>query len=1248
MKRFFTFFLILSFATAFAQVEGTWKMSPQAGALGVGPNQGEIYWWSNSEGDITTRACYFDDEFEISSDGTFQNVLQDETWIEGWQGGTDACGTPVYPHDGSIPATWTYDAGAGTLTLNGTGSYLGIPKAYNGGELSDPADAPPSITYLVQMNATNDTMIADIDVGGAWWRFILTTNAVTPPPPDPIYLPVTFNNPGLDYKLTDFGGNWSSIIEDPDDSTNLVVETFRDSGAQTWAGTTVGEPEGLAEPVPFIEDYTTMSMKVYSPEAGIPILLKLEVWDNTSISTEVQVNTTVANDWETLYFDFSNDPNFDLANPYNKPVVFFNFGVSGGDAGEMTFMWDDIEYIYPVPAYTYNDFDDNQNNEFLGDPVSPVIVANPDPTGMNTSDNCMEYLKDQEDWAYVYTELDELINFENGTNFQMKVHSDTMCEITFKLENRYASWISVERTAMITDTSTWVLLNFDFTGAPSETYSKIVIFFGFADTRGYTFYFDDVVGPVYDTPKEYLEENVQDNFENDGWSTIDGWIFQDPDMNPLTTTSDPEDGNNTVADYNRSGSFQYTNAQVELNHILDLTERNKFELMVYFPSSNDYTGDMPATAAIKLQNSLYIENAWWTQEEIVQTVTTFDEWDTLTFDFSSVSDRTDFDKIVVQLGGEGHWVPAQFYFDNLYLKHVPYITVETPNGGEEIEQNSSYNIQWDYDWWDGDIDIELVKEGNDPESIVIGLPASDTTYEWNVFYDQEPSEDYRIIITSQDDAMLTDTSDMYFTILEVEGVQANFTAEPTTLSEGGSVTFTDLSSGGPEIWNWSFEGGIPSTYEGQNPPEIVYETAGSYDVSLSVYNGDNEDIMLKEDYILVEEIIELPAPTNLQAIVGGYDDVQLSWDAQTMTGLEDDFESYEDFVIDFMPWTNIDVDGSTTYGMTDIDWPNAYDPQSFIIFNPSQTTPAVDDIIPHSGDKLAACFAATTPPNNDWLIAPKVNIADGHSLAFWAKSYTDDYGLERFRVGVSTTGMDPADFTIISDGDYVEAPVEDWTEFTYDLSAYAGQDVYVGIQCVSNDAFILLIDDVTIGAAPSRIVYNQPEPVIGKIEKDISFTTLPSPTPSVNKSAKAFVNELLGHNVYRDDVVINTELILGSEYNDPEPPIGSHDYFVTAVYDAGESEPSNVVSVVVTDVNEISKNSVTIYPNPTNGMFTIENVDNSTIDLSLFDITGKEVLNSTITKTSSFDMSAAKKGIYFLRLLHKSSNNLIVKKLIVK
>ena len=82
-------------------------------------------------------------------------------------------------------------------------------------------------------------------------------------------------------------------------------------------------------------------------------------------------------------------------------------------------------------------------------------------------------------------------------------------------------------------------------------------------------------------------------------------------------------------------------------------------------------------------------------------------------------------------------------------------------------------------------------------------------------------------------------------------------------------------------------------------------------------------------------------------------------------------------------------------------------------------------------------------------------------LTFYAKSATDEYGLERFNVLVSNTGNNPEDFQQISTNPYTEAPIA-WTQYTFDLSAYDNQQIYVAIQCVSADAFAFMIDDIII------------------------------------------------------------------------------------------------------------------------------------------------------------------------------------------
>ena len=145
-------------------LEGSWKLSPVAGALGVGPSPGDYSWWSSDEAVVTDRACLFDDEYVFNADGSFQNVQGSETWLETWQTDVtaDGCGAPVAPHDGSNPATWSLDAAAGTVTISGLGAYLGLAKVHNGGEDGAPVD--DMITYNYSLSADGNSM--DITIQG--------------------------------------------------------------------------------------------------------------------------------------------------------------------------------------------------------------------------------------------------------------------------------------------------------------------------------------------------------------------------------------------------------------------------------------------------------------------------------------------------------------------------------------------------------------------------------------------------------------------------------------------------------------------------------------------------------------------------------------------------------------------------------------------------------------------------------------------------------------------------------------------------------------------------------------------------------------------------------------------------------------------------------------------------------------------------------------------------------------------------
>lgn len=198
----------------------------------------------------------------------------------------------------------------------------------------------------------------------------------------------------------------------------------------------------------------------------------------------------------------------------------------------------------------------------------------------------------------------------------------------------------------------------------------------------------------------------------------------------------------------------------------------------------------------------------------------------------------------------------------------------------------------------------------------------------------------------------------------------------------------------------------------------------------------------------------------------------------------DDFEAQTDFVIDagITDWLTIDLDGLNTYtgGVDMPDYPNAGAVMAYQIFNPSTTTPSpvtndetgdsgeTRNFDPRSGDKYAACWAAVPgalPANNDWLISPSVTLgSEGNLVSFWVKAMSDTYGSENYNVGIYVGTGIPAgssDFTLLNSG-VSTAPYPDWENITFDLSAYNNMDIRIGIQCVSADRYMFMVDDFEI------------------------------------------------------------------------------------------------------------------------------------------------------------------------------------------
>ncbi len=336
-------------------------------------------------------------------------------------------------------------------------------------------------------------------------------------------LPVDFENttPNF-YGLTDFGGNASEIVIDAANPDNHVVKTIKTALAELWAGTTVGGTVGFATPVPFEPGSTSMSVRVWSPTAGTPIRLKVEDAGDPTISVETEANTTVANTWETLVFNFSNQASgtavINFANTYNKASIFFNFGTTGAQAGEKVYYWDDMEFMSGIPSpqvdlpVTFQDVTINYGLTDFGGNASEIIL---DPS--NSSNRIAKTIKTAVAELWAGTTVGGSVGFANkvpfvqgSTKMSVRVWSPTAgTPVRLKVEDAGDPTISVETEANTTVANTWETLVFDFSNqAPgtaainyANTYDKASIFFNFGTTGAqageHTYYWDDMYFGIF-------------------------------------------------------------------------------------------------------------------------------------------------------------------------------------------------------------------------------------------------------------------------------------------------------------------------------------------------------------------------------------------------------------------------------------------------------------------------------------------------------------------------------------------------------------------------------------------------------------------------------------------------------------------------------------------------------------------------------------------------------------------------------
>jgi len=179
------------------------------------------------------------------------------------------------------------------------------------------------------------------------------------------------------------------------------------------------------------------------------------------------------------------------------------------------------------------------------------------------------------------------------------------------------------------------------------------------------------------------------------------------------------------------------------------------------------------------------------------------------------------------------------------------------------------------------------------------------------------------------------------------------------------------------------------------------------------------------------------------------------------------FDQEEHATLTPKDFTLVDVDKYATVMSSVIKYPHRGEAFAYIVLNTDKNHADWRNVYPRSGNQCLAAFTSYSGPTEDWIISKKLKATGKSQFRFFGKSYATDDDLNDFTphfatVCVSTTDTNVKNFTQVA-METTELAYDakgKFTEYTVDLSAFAGQEIYVGLKhTAATTAYVAFFDD---------------------------------------------------------------------------------------------------------------------------------------------------------------------------------------------
>jgi hypothetical protein len=339
-------------------------------------------------------------------------------------------------------------------------------------------------------------------------------------------------------------------------------------------------------------------------------------------------------------------------------------------------------------AILSDDFEGNGNITTWAEDATSLNTsfANPFKDALNDSDTVLEYQDTGGQYANIrFDKQDSNFDLTGGNSvFTLKIYVPSSSvtgtqpnQISLKLQDGTVAEPWAQQTEIIKAIAldTWQTVSFDFatdaTAGASDPlsrtdFNRVVLQVNSENNNdNVTAYIDDF---SYGVEIADTAPFATDDFEGNG--TITTWADDSAGINLAFANpfKDALNDSDTVLEYTDTGG-QYANIRFDVSPNFNLMEKSKFKLMIYVPSSS-VTGSQPNQISLKLQDGTVAE-PWAQQTEIIKPIA-LDTWQEVVFDFATDTtagaadplDRTDFNRVVLQVNSENNNDSVTAYIDN--------------------------------------------------------------------------------------------------------------------------------------------------------------------------------------------------------------------------------------------------------------------------------------------------------------------------------------------------------------------------------------------------------------------------------------------------------------------------------------------------------------------------------------------------------------------------------------------------------